>query len=81
MAGVADGGVQAPNEMRNVVEVPEGLVAEMAAQYDALAVSPVRVIDTLWDVPSVNPSGWALVEFVGEPLLPLVAHQVELERA
>lgn len=55
-------------------------VALIAAQYFALAVSPVRLTVTLWEVPSLKPSAVAVV-VVGVPLAPNDVHQVELASA
>lgn len=60
--------------------VAVGFVALTAAQYLAPAVRPVRFTDTLWEVPSLNPSAVAVV-VVGVPLAPKDVHQVEVASA
>jgi hypothetical protein len=62
------------------VDVPVAFVALIAAQYLVLAVRPVRLTDTLWKFPSLDPSVTGVVA-VGVPLVPKEVHQVEVAGA
>jgi hypothetical protein len=57
------------------------LEALIAAQYAVPEVSPVRLTQTSWDVPSLYGSACANVELAGVPLVPLELHHVELDGA
>src|SRR5437588_766762 len=74
-------GAPAVNGCGKPVEVADALVALTAAQYFVPLVRPVMLTATLWKVESVNPSAWAVVEFVGDPLVPPDVHHMEVASA
>ena len=80
-AEVLPGQLQGHDRVGDPVADPDPLVAEMAAQYLVPPTSPVSFTATLWKLESVKPSVTAVVELVGDPLVPLVVHQGEVARS